>query len=482
MKIAVVGAGITGLAAAHRCMELAAEQGIQCEITIFESNNRLGGVIKTERPNGYVMEFGPDSIFAAKPAAVDLCRRLGIEEQLISCEEKNRRSLVARNGRLHELPEGFVMLAPAKLMPFFKTTLFSPLGKIRMALDLLLRGKFNQTDQTDESVASFIIRRFGVEALERVAQPMVGGIYVGDVNKLSARATIENFVNMEREFGSIIRALMMRQTGTTSGARYSMFVSLDRGIGSLIETLETKIGSHRIKMGTAVRDISRAARGSWNLKFNDEEETFDTVIFSTPAPKLSAIVNQTDATISQALSRIEFASSAVVNLVYGRQDFERALDAFGFVVPVSEKRSILAASFASLKFPNRAAADEVVIRVFLGGVFAPDMLQNSDDDLVRMASQDLEYYLGVRSKPREKFVSRWPSSMPQYNVGHLELVDSLEKRLKEVMPGVFFAGNSYRGVGIPDCIVSGERAAAMAIEYGKTLSHQRESNTESVIA
>jgi protoporphyrinogen/coproporphyrinogen III oxidase len=467
-KIAIVGAGISGLSAAYRLISQANTNQFNLEVTVFESSDRTGGVIRTERVDDRIVELGPDSMLSTKPAAVDLINEIGLKNDLIRTNSTNRRSMVASSGKLHALPEGFVMLAPTRIVPFLLSPLFSLDGKARMALDLVSPARESQQDET---VESFIIRRFGIEALDKVVQPMVGGIYVGDVAKLSARSTIPQFVELERKFGSVIRGLLARaeaeraQESTASGARYSMFVSLKNGVQTLIDRLESKVGLENIERGIQVLGLRRSTGDQWLLECSTGEREFDSVILATPAKISANILKSAEPLLAQKLSSIKSASTAVVNLLYKRSDITHPLDAFGFVVPSTENRSILAASVISNKFARRAPSGTVAIRVFIGGILQPDLLKNSDEELTAIAHTDLKHYLGVKRAPQSALVTRYPESMPQYNVGHQACVEEIMAITQERMPGVFLTGNSYKGVGIPDCISNALRTAQAAIEY-----------------
>lgn len=470
-RVAVVGAGITGLTAAYRLGTAAKLEAVDLEIEVFESDNRAGGAVFTSKSGDRIIEHGPDSILSVKPAAIDLIEELGMQNDLIPTSPKDRRSLVAWEGKLHALPEGFVMLAPSRLIPFIQTPLFSLTAKLRMALELVSPGL---TGEQDETVETFALRRFGREALAKVVQPMVGGIYVGDVAKLSAQATLPQFIEMERKHGSVIRGLIARgasteqEERTASGARYSMFVSLKNGIQSLTNRLEEAIGS-ALRKATAVRSVERAGNGRWLVKTDSTVSEVDAVILATPARVTASLLQSSQRRLAQKLSEIEAASAAVVNLLYKRDSIKHPLDGFGFVVPTAENRSILAASFISNKFPARAADGFVAVRVFMGGVLQSHILEEPDSRLVEIAQVDLAYYLGVKSAPQAIHVMRFPHSMPQYNLGHRARVNEIMKLAQERMPGVFLAGNSYHGVGIPDCIASAQESARAAIEYVKRL-------------
>ncbi len=473
LRVAVIGAGITGLSAAYRLKVMLEQEGRQAHLRVFESGSRAGGVIQTSKTlSGHVLEHGPDAFLSTKPWVVNLCRDLGIEDQIIETEQLNRRSLVACNGRLHALPDGFVMVAPGKLGTLIGSPLFSLAGKLRMALELVApRRRLFQ----DETVESFILRRLGREALEKVAQPMVGGIYVGDVSRLSASSTLPQFVESEITEGSIIRGLLKRNRlnrpdgGTVSGARYSMFVTLKNGVQTLVDALENALGNAAIRRQCAVTRLTRE-RQNWLLTTESGQERFDIVVCALPSHRLADIVRSCDPHLSGKLSDIEFASAAVVNLAFDRTAIPHPMNGFGFVVPAREGRSILAASFASNKFANRAKNGSVTIRAFVGGALQAELLDMPNDRLVELVCRDLEYYLGVKSRPDFATVNRFPLSMPQYNLGHSDRVDYLMKRAQDSLPGVFLAGNSYNGVGLPDCVASAERAARQALDYVQTLN------------
>jgi len=476
MRVAIVGAGITGLTAAFKLTAMGRKENLEFDCVVFESRDRSGGAIWTELDDNRVIEHGPDSMLSSKPEAVELIGELGISDQLISTNESNRRSLVAFQGRLHALPEGFVMLAPSRVLPFIQSPLFSIAGKLRMALDLVAPPK---SGSDDETVEEFVLRRFGKEALERVVQPMVGGIYVGDVTKLSARSTLPQFVAMETKVGSVIRGLWQRESRqeerTVSGARYSMFVSLAGGVGTLIQALESSLGADRVRTSTPVKSVERLSGGRFKVDSSMGVEEFDAVIFATPAHVTARLIGASDELIASQLSEIEAASAAVVNLLYRRNDIKHPLDGFGFVVPETEKRSLLAASFISNKFTNRGPEHCVAVRAFVGGVLHPEVIESSDEGIVDLVCSDLSHYLGTSAPPMEARVARFPGSMPQYNVGHAARVEKLMARASDFLPGIYLAGNSYHGVGIPDCVASATRAANALIEYAR-----RRSRVESV--
>ena len=456
-RVVIVGGGISGLAAAHRLLELHHDKA---QVTLLEASGRLGGIIETHERDGFLLERGPDSFISEKPEAVALAKRLGIESRLIQTNEEQRRSFIVRNGRLRPVPEGFQLLAPSRMLPFITTDIFSVAGKIRMAADLLLP---RRNGQEDESLASFVRRRLGREALERMAQPMVGGIYTADPETLSLRATLPRFLDMERDHRSLILAMMRQgQKRGTSGARYSLFLSFDKGMEVLVNTLAGKIsnGVPNVRLRTRVEGLSHDS-GTWRIKA-DSGETFeaDAVCLAVPAYVAARLLRDVNEPLAAKLNEIKYASTATINLAYRQKSVSHPLNGFGFVVPFIEKRSLIACTFSSVKFSGRAPDGYVLLRAFAGGALQPEMF--ALDDIETRIEDDLRELLGITEKPIFTETAKWERSMPQYEVGHLDRVTAIENELKK-LPGLALAGNSYRGAGIPDCIRSGETAAESLI-------------------
>ena len=470
-RIVIIGGGISGLAAAYRLTELSRTNKAPLEITVLEASDRLGGIIRSEHRDGFLLERGPDSFISEKPEAVTLARRLGIDSRLIHTNERYRRSFIVRNGRLRKVPEGFQLLAPSRLWPFVTTDIFSIPGKLRMAADLLLpRAKLNGSK--DESLASFVTRRLGKEALDRMAQPMVGGIYTADPEKLSLRATLPRFLEMESEHRSIILAMFNRRSTASShhdpsgvsGPRYSLFLSFDEGMQVLTDELARRItdAGVNIQLKSRVSSLDHSSAegpGVWALSTGKDRPLIaDAVCFAVPAYSAATLVEKIDNQLCHQLRQIDFASTATINFAYRREDIQHPLDGFGFVVPFIEKRSLIACTFASVKFLGRAPENGVLLRAFVGGALQPDMFQLDEKEMVLRVKSDLAELLGINAEPLFMETMKWSRSMPQYEVGHLDRVSAIEHAL-ENHPTLTIAGNSYRGAGIPDCIRSGTDAA-----------------------
>jgi len=451
-RIVVVGGGISGLAAAHRLVELGVDKS---RITLLEASGRLGGTLETRNRDGFLLEGGPDSFISEKPEAVALVKRLGLESQLIQTNEQHRRSFIVRNGRLRPVPEGFQLLAPSRVWPFITTDIFSLAGKLRIAADLLLP---RQNGNEDESLASFVRRRLGQEALERMAQPMVGGIYTADPETLSLRATLPRFLEMEKTHRSVILAMLRQgRTRGTSGARYSLFLSFDRGMEVLVNALADVVPNVRFK--TRVHEIKKL-HSAWTISTDEESFEAGAVCLAVPAYTAAKLLQNANPQLAAQLNAIKYASTATINFAYPRAAIKHPLDGFGFVVPFIERRSLLACTFSNVKFSGRAPDDHVLLRAFAGGALQPDVF--AAHDLETRIEADLRELLIIDRKPLFSEVAKWERSMPQYEVGHLDRVQAIDNEVRK-LPGLAIAGNAYRGAGIPDCIRSGEAAAESLI-------------------
>lgn len=471
-RVAIIGAGIAGLSAAHRLLERSAECNEPLEVLLFEAGSRLGGIIDTQQRDGFLLERGPDSFITEKPEALALAQRLGLESNLLTTNTEHRRSFIVRGDRLIPVPEGFHLIAPARFRPFINSEIMSWSGKARMALDLVLP-RLNTNGTTDESLAQFIRRRLGREALERVAQPMVGGIYTADPEKLSLQATMPRFLEMERKHRSIIRALRKQNVGVgdasatpcedhsqTQGARYSLFASFDRGMQVLVDRLATKLANIGIALRTRVTaiDLDRAS-GQWQVRSEHGPAIIvDAVCLAVPAYVASSLLAQTDVLLSAGLKLIPYESTATINLAFRRSDIPHPLDGFGFVVPFIERRSLIACTFSSVKFAGRAPQDCALLRAFVGGALQSDLVELDDDEMLRRVRADLRDLLHIERVPLFSEIFRWRQSMPQYEIGHIGRVNKIAERIA-ALPGLALAGNAFSGVGIPDCIRSGQTAA-----------------------
>jgi protoporphyrinogen/coproporphyrinogen III oxidase len=474
--VAVIGGGIAGLAAAFRLVELNDQTRTPLRVLLFERSSRLGGVIQTEHRDGFLLESGPDAFISEKPAALQLAKAIGLEQHLIETNQQHRRSFIVRNNRLRPVPAGYQLMAPGKLWPFIASDIFSWSGKARMALDLVLPKRV-ANGWADESLASFVRRRLGREALERMAQPMVAGIYTADPEQLSLRATLPRFLEMEETDRSLILALLKRGrqqneiNSGTSGARYSLFLSFDSGMQLLADQLATKLVGAEVRLNTRVTRVSRdESKNQWRIGLQSGElVNADAVCLAVPSYATASMITDSDPQLAAELNAIPYESTATINFGYMRRDITHALDGFGFVVPFVEKRSLIACTFSSVKFAGRAPEGRVLLRAFVGGALQPELFNLDNNELTRRVQTDLNELLGIKGEPLFNQVSRWARSMPQYHVGHLERVRRIDQRLSR-LPALALAGNAYSGPGIPDCIRSGENAAESLV---RQLSNQR---------
>jgi protoporphyrinogen/coproporphyrinogen III oxidase len=453
--VVVVGGGISGLSAAHRLTELA--PGLN--VVVLEAGHRAGGVLQTVHRHGFLIEQSADNFITNVPWAVDLCQRIGLGDQLISTRTEQRGALVVHRGRLVRVPEGFVLLTSARLWPLVTTPILSPLGKLRLLAERFVP---RRVESGDESLAAFARRRLGRETFERLVQPLIGGIYTADPEQLSLAATMPRFIEMERRWGSLIRAARAERSSKDdqeSGARYGLFATLRGGLGTLIERLVEKLPPGSVRLARPVETIARQSDGTFAIGIRGSDSiSCDGVIVTAPAPQAAILLADVDEAIAQDLGKIQYAGTSIVTLAYRREQIGHALDGFGFVVPAVERRQILAGSFSSVKFSGRAPEGCVLLRVFLGGACQSELNALSDDELRAIVAGELEPLLGARGEPLFSEVVRWANAMPQYHLGHNERVAAIEHGVERVR-GLELAGNAYHGVGIPHCIHSGELAA-----------------------
>lgn len=460
VSVAVVGGGITGLAAMHRACELFRARGRVPPVVLLESSERLGGQIWTESDGARLIEGGPDSFLVDKPAAVALCERLGLGGELVRLDASGHGTRILHRGRLHRTPPGFVMVAPTRLRSLASSTLFSLRGKLRMALEPLLPAR---TARADESLASFVARRFGREVLDRVAEPVLASLFMGDARRLSLNAVLPRLAEMERVHGSVTRGIR-RGMGAAAGRPHGNaggFAYLAGGMLRLVERILERSPEATVRTDAVIRAI-HGDEGSWRIRLRDSADVVaDALVLACPAEAVSVWLEGVDHRLSAGLARLAYVSCATVNLSYRRSDVGRPLDGLGFFVPRTEGRRILAASFASVKFVGRAPADEALVRCFLGGALHPQLEDVHEHELCRIAHEELAPVLGIRGRPVAARAVRFPRSMPQYEVGFPERLRALLHRI-DAHPGLFLAGSTVGAVGLPDCIRSGETAGQAA--------------------
>lgn len=448
MKLAVVGGGLSGLAAAYFARQ-------QAEVTLFEASDRLGGIIDTRRQDGYLLETGPEGILRTKPEGVELCRELGLESQMIPTNPGGGAQVV-KDDALYAIPDGFRLLAPTRVLPFLLSPVMSWAGKLRMALDLVLPGR----ELEDPSLAEFVTDRLGREAYERLAQPLLGGIYGADPERLSLESTQPEFLQLQRKYGSLLRGLWQNRTAARgdAGARYSMFFSFAGGIQALTDRLAEILGP-AIQRQAPVSRIQPTETG-WEVTVEGRPaEAFEAVIMALPGPQQARLLEGVDEQLAEMVDAVPYSHSFTVNLVYDKRQLRRKIKGFGFVVPRIENSYLLACTYSSLKWAGRAPAGKVLLRGYLGGLLGEAVIHWSDEEMIQTVHRELAFFLGLDGEPELSLVGRLPDAMPAYEVGHGHLVEQVNQRL-ERYPSLALAGNALYGIGMPDCIRTARQSVA----------------------
>ncbi len=457
-RVAIIGGGISGLSAAFH-LEKARAAGADITYTLFESAQRLGGSMYSDRVNECLVEAGPDSFLTEKPWALTLCKELGIDDQLIGSNDAQRKTYIVVKGKLVVMPDGLMFMVPTKLLPTAMSPLFSWETKLRMARELLHPPR---PMETDETVGELVERHFGAEVVDRLADPLLSGVYGGDANKLSARAVLPRFVEMEEKFGSLSRAMLaahnkMRAMAGKQPPR-PLFSSLKDGMQQLVDAIVARLDPSAIRTRTRIRHVYPEGDG-WRVAIDiGGSENFDAIIMATPANVAGALLEAVDRDLADDLMGITYSSSVTVTLGYHMDQLKHLPPGFGFLVPRSEGTRMLACTFVHNKFPHRAPRNKGILRCFLGGARDEAVLNLTDDEIVDTVRAELKQIVELDARPMFERVYRWRGAMAQYESGHIARVERIEKRVKEI-PGLALAGNAFHGIGVPDCIREGMNAA-----------------------
>lgn len=482
-RLAIIGGGITGLSAAWHAQQAG------FEIELFESAEKLGGILGTIYWDGRLIEGAADNFATLDDEALQWCRKLGLENEFISPSADHRLAMVLHRGVPKPIPAGFSLVQPTRIWPIATTPVLSLFGKLRLMYEYFVPPR---RSEEDESLFDFAHRRLGKETFERLVEPIVGGIFTADPKRLSMQATLPQFVRMEKEHGGLIKGFLaqrrkLRQAKLSqenkassarqhtieqqaSGARYAQFMAPKKGMSWWIDAIEKQLTRTKIHLNTQVRSIQHISTSGvperWTLTLGDNtQRDFDAVIIATPSAAASRLLQNVDTTTSERLSKLRTASSAVVAMIIRRQDVSKMAWCFGIVIPQIEKRQVLAVSFTGLKYPGRVQEDELLVRIFMGGSTHPEMMQWSDEKLTQIASEELAQMIGWKGQTRWTKVIRWVDAMPQYDVGHVARVAEMETGLAANHPSLRVAGASFGGVGIPQCVRSGRRAAEQLIGH-----------------
>lgn len=457
--ITIIGGGIAGLATAFYLQKKSRETGIELSYTLIEAAPRFGGKIVTEYADGFVIEGGPDSFITQKPWGTQLCRDLGVSDRVIPTNDHRRNVYVLTKGKLVPFPGGFRLAIPTEFIPFALSPLISPWGKLRMGMELFIPPR---REDGDESLASFFRRRLGAEAVDKIAGPMMGGIYTADAENLSIQSTFPMFVEMERKYGSLIKAMQAGKKKRPpaghghNGQPPAMFTSLRHGMNELVETIVSQLDGD-LRAGCRVAGLNYRAPG-FEIYVDQPDAapfTTDAVVLAIPAFRAAPLVQPLAPELAGMLNQIRYVSTANISLAYRYDEVrpQHDLNGFGFMIPKSENRPILACTWTSTKFNHRVPGDGALLRIFVGGDGREQLVDLPDEELLALVRAEIAAIMGVTAAPIAQRVFRWRNGNPQYDVGHLERVAAMEQ-LAAVMPGLYLTGSAFRGIGIPDCIKS----------------------------
>ncbi len=454
-RIAIIGGGISGLSAAF-ALEQRRRSGAPLEYVLYDAGPRPGGVLRTEHVEGCVVEAGPDSFLTEKPWAADLCRQIGLGEQLIGSNDAERKTYILARGRLIPIPDGLMFLVPTKILPVVLSPLFSPATKLRMAHEWFCQPGHGP----DETVASFVARHYGPELVDLLADPLLAGVYGGEAAQLSVRAVLPRFVELESRYGSLRRGMLASRAKlfpTPDVPARPLFTSLKDGMQSLVDVLLERLPASSLRLGTLAQALQPQDRG-WLVSAGYGTDHFDAVIVAIPAPGAAALLRITQPDLASQLESVSYSSSVTVTLGFDQNVRASLPPGFGFLVPRTEGKRMLATTFVHNKFPHRAPADRGLMRCFLGGSRDEPVLDLSEEAILRLVREELRQVLGLTAEPLFTRVYKWRAAMAQYAVGHLERLERIE-RLCRQLPGLALAGNAYHGIGVPDCVRSGQEAA-----------------------
>lgn len=476
-KFVVIGGGITGLTATYYLNRLCQEQNISPQITLVEKSEQLGGKIQTIRRDGFVIERGPDSFLSRKLPAYELAKDLGIESELVGTNPEAKKTYILHNNRLHRMPQGLNFGIPTQFSPFATTQLISPAGKARALLDLVIPKK---QDNADESLGHFLERRLGAEVLEQVAEPLLAGIYAGDTYKLSLKATFPQFLQMEQKHRSLILGMKASvskgntPTDLPAIVQQSKFISFRNGLQTFIDHLVKALQEQSVDIltGTQVEEIklvdeegaSQSKASGYQVRLdNGQALEADAVILALPTQGCAKLLSPLS--LAEELKKINYVSVANVIMAFNREDIEHPLDGSGFVVPRKENRTITACTWTSSKWGHTAPKGKVVIRCYVGRYGDEEIAFADEQTILSRVQKDMAELMNITAQPLFYELNRWHDSMPQYPVGHLDLLAQVRAELSTSRPGIFMAGAGFNGVGVPDCIRQGKEAAQQALTH-----------------
>jgi oxygen-dependent protoporphyrinogen oxidase len=455
-RIAIIGGGCAGLSAAFT-LEKQRKSGVEVEYTLFESSGRFGGVLATEQVEGCQIEAGPDSFLTEKPWASDFCRELGIGDQLVASNDADRKTYIVVKGRLVVIPDGLMFMVPTKILPTVFSPLFSVGTKLRMAREWFHPPR---KAEADETVASLVERHYGPEMVDRLADPLLSGVYGGGAGELSARAALPRFAEMEAKYGSLGRGMLAARRKMAQAAKAPprpLFTALTGGMQAIADTAVSQLRASALRVNSPVQSV-QPQNGGWVVSAGYASDHFDAVVIATPAHIAADLVEIASSALAAELRGVQYTSSITVNLGYEGKVRQMLPPGFGFLIPRSEGTRMMATTFVHTKFPHRAPPDRALLRCFIGGSRNEALLDAPDDQILRIVRDELAQIIGLHAEPLFTRVYRWRRAMAQYPVGHLERLQRIDGFLQQ-LPGLALAGNGYRGIGVPDCIRTGDEAA-----------------------
>jgi oxygen-dependent protoporphyrinogen oxidase len=459
-RIAIIGGGISGLSAAF-ALEKHRLAGAPLEYVLFESSPRFGGVLVTERVHGCLVEAGPDSFLTEKPWASELCHAVDLGDQLIGSNDADRKTYILVKGKLVVIPDGLMFMVPTRITPTMLSPLFSARTKLRMAREWFHPPR---KADADESVAAFVERHYGQEMVDRLADPLLSGVYGGEASQLSVRAVLPSFAEMESTHGSLGRAMLAARKKMAFSCKTParpLFTSLKEGMQQMVDAVASRLPASALHANSPVQCIQKQDNG-WVISAGYASDQFDAVIIAIPAQTAAEMLGMASVELASELRGIQYTSSVTVNLGFDRMIRASLPPGFGFLVPGSEGKRLLAATFVHNKFPYRVPENRALLRCFIGGARNDQVLQAPDEEVVRIVREDLRQIVKLTADPVFTRVYRWKGAMAQYGVGHLERLKRIDSLLLQ-LPGLALAGNGYRGIGVPDCVRSGSEAANRAL-------------------
>ena len=455
-RIAIIGGGISGLSAAFTLAEKR-QSGAPIDYVLYEAAPRLGGVMVTDRADGCLIEAGPDSFLTEKPWAADLCRKIGLGDQLIGSNDADRKTYIVVKNKLVVMPDGLMFMVPTKILPTVFSPLFSLRTKMRMAAEW-----FHPPHKADadETVAQMVERHYGSEMVDLLADPLLSGVYGGEATDLSVRAVLPRFADMEAKHGSLGRAMLAarrKMAGAAKAPPRPLFSSLKEGMQQMVDALLARLDPATLRTSSPVQSLIPQNNG-WTVAAGYQSDHFDAVIIAAPARAAAAVLESADANLAAELASINYSSSVTVTLGYDEKVRHSLPPGFGFLVPRSAGRRMLAATFVHNKFPHRAPENRAIVRCFLGGSRDEQILDSTEDQILQIVRDELRQIIGLTADPLFTRVYKWRAAMAQYSVGHLERLARIQS-LCQKLPGLALAGNGFNGIGVPDCVRSGTEAA-----------------------